>query len=74
MTEQEYESKLKIRREAKDARLIDYQKIQQPVLEGLKRCGFKLFPMCMKLDGLKKKRYEGIFDVGVIGFSHSAYF
>ena len=28
----------------------------------------------MKMENLKKKKYEEYFDVGVVGFSHSAYF
>jgi hypothetical protein len=53
---------------------VDYQKVQQPVLIGLQRCGFKFLPMSMKMENLKKKKYEEYFDVGVVGFSHSAYF
>ena len=48
--------------------------MQQPVLIGLQRCGFKFLPMSMRMENLKKKKYEEYFDVGVVGFSHSAYF
>ena len=30
--------------------------------------------MSMSMENLKKKKYEEYFDVGVVGFSHSAYF
>lgn len=48
-------------------------KVEQPVLEGFKRVGFRFFPICMNLDSMKKKKFKEFFDVGIIGFSHTAY-